>query len=78
PPLPEIDKSPMPITQETTEIKGETEDYTVSKGDTLWGISKKFYGEGSKWQLILNANKDIISDPNKLKAGTVIKIPQKP
>jgi len=77
PQLPEINESPVQPSP-VSEVKGEAESYTVSKGDTLWGISKKFYGEGSKWQLILDANKDKIPDPNKLKAGTTIKIPRKP
>lgn len=34
--------------------------YTVAKEDTLWGISKKFYGTGTKYHVIYNANKDLI------------------
>ena len=34
--------------------------YTVKKGDTLWKISRKFYGSGAKWKDIYNANKSII------------------
>lgn len=34
--------------------------YTVVSGDTLWGISKKFYGTGTKYNIIYEANKDII------------------
>lgn len=34
--------------------------YTVVNGDTLWGISKKFYSDGSKWQKIYDANKSTI------------------
>lgn len=30
--------------------------YTVAHGDTLWGIAQKFYGDGSKWHKIYDAN----------------------
>ena len=52
--------------------------YTIQKGDTLWGIAKKYYGDanGSKYTKIYNANKDIIKNPNKLTIGWKIKIPK--
>ena len=34
--------------------------YEVAPGDTLWGISKRFYGSGAKYTIIYNANKEII------------------
>lgn len=34
--------------------------YTVSSGDTLWGIAQNFYGNGAQWQDIYNANADTI------------------
>ncbi len=39
--------------------------YTVVKGDSLWGISKKFYGTGTKYSVIYNANVDIIESTAK-------------
>lgn len=39
--------------------------YTIKQGDTLWSISLKHYGTGSKWQVIYNANKDIIEKTAK-------------
>jgi len=50
------------------------QEYTVKKGDTLWDLSKKFYGKGTEWKRIANANPQI-QDPKKLRAGTVIVIP---
>ena len=47
----------------TTSSSGKT--YTVKKGDTLWAIAKKFYGNGSKWKTIYNANKTIIENTAK-------------
>ena len=53
--------APAPATQ----AKSSGKSYTVVRGDTLWGISKKFYGKGSKWETIYNANKDIIESTAK-------------
>ncbi len=39
--------------------------YTVKKGDSLWNIAKSFYGNGTKWSLIYNANKEMIDKRNK-------------
>lgn len=56
--------------------------YVIKAGDTLWGLAKKYYGSGSKYSKIYNANKkkakgfNVISDPDKLTIGWVIKIPQ--
>ena len=49
--------------------------YTVKKGDCLWNIAKKFYGDGSKYTKIYNANKDKIKNPNLIYAGQVLVIP---
>ncbi len=49
--------------------------YTVGKDDTLQTISKKFYNSYSKWPRIYEANKDKISDPNRIKTGIVLTIP---
>lgn len=39
--------------------------HTVKSGDTLWGISKKYYGTGTKWETIYEANKKIIEKTAK-------------
>lgn len=39
--------------------------YVVKSGDTLWGIAKKFYGNGSKWGNIYSANKTTIENTAK-------------
>lgn len=39
--------------------------YTIVSGDTLWEIAKKFYGDGSKWPIIYDANKEIIEKTAK-------------
>ncbi len=60
------DNSPAPSTNKT---------YTVQKGDCLWNIAKKFYGNGSKYTVIYNANKDKIKNPNLIYPGQVLTIP---
>jgi LysM repeat protein len=49
--------------------------YTVQKGDTLSKISKQFYGDAGQYMKIFNANRDQLSDPNKIQVGQVLNIP---
>lgn len=49
--------------------------YTVQAGDSLSKISKQFYGDASKYMKIFEANKDQLSDPDKIKVGQVLKVP---
>ena len=68
---------------------GKSQSYTVKRGDCLWNISKKFYGNGSDWEIIYNANKSAIeSDAKKhgrnssshghwIWSGLVLTIPSK-
>jgi nucleoid-associated protein YgaU len=49
--------------------------YTVKAGDTLSKISKQFYGNTNEYMKIFNANKDQLSDPDKIQPGQQLKIP---
>lgn len=50
--------------------------YTVVKGDCLWNIAKKFYGDGSKYTIIHEADKGTVGgDPNRIQPGQVLTIP---
>ena len=55
--------------------KSTARTYTVVKGDCLWNIAKKFYGNGSQYPKIFNANKDKIKNPNLIYPGQVLTIP---
>lgn len=49
--------------------------YVVKKGDTLWKIAESYYGDGSLYKKIFEANKDILKDPNVIKVGQKLRIP---
>jgi nucleoid-associated protein YgaU len=50
--------------------------YTVQPGDNLSKISKQFYGDANKYMKIFEANKDKLADPDKVRAGIELVIPQ--
>jgi nucleoid-associated protein YgaU len=50
--------------------------YTVQPGDTLSAIAKKLLGNANDYREIFNANRDQLSDPDRIKPGQVLKIPQ--
>jgi LysM repeat protein len=50
--------------------------YEVVGGDSLSKIAKKFYGDASKYMKIFEANKDQLADPDKIKVGQKLKIPE--
>src|SRR5262249_12110622 len=49
--------------------------YTVAAGDSLSKIAKNFYGNANQYMKIFEANKDKLSDPDKIKPGQVLVIP---
>jgi nucleoid-associated protein YgaU len=61
-----------PTTTNSTSITGNS--YTVVKGDSLWSISVKAYGDGYKWVNIAKANK--LANPNIIHAGNVLTLPR--
>jgi nucleoid-associated protein YgaU len=52
-----------------------TQYHEVVKGDTLWKIAEKYYGDGNLYKDIFEANKDILKDPNMIKIGQKLRIP---
>jgi nucleoid-associated protein YgaU len=55
---------------------GAEQTYTVKAGDTLSKIAKQFLGDANAYPAIFDANRDQLSDPDKIKPGQVLKIPQ--
>lgn len=50
--------------------------HEVVQGDTLSSIAKKYYNDASKWNKILDANRDILKNADTLKLGQKLKIPE--
>lgn len=50
--------------------------YTVKAGDTLSKIAKETLGNSNLYMELFNANRDQLQDPDKIKPGQVLKIPQ--
>ena len=57
----------------TTSASSHT--YTVKAGDTLSKIAKEHLGDANAYMDIFNANKDQLTDPDKIKPGQVLKMP---
>jgi nucleoid-associated protein YgaU len=55
----------------------EAQYYTVVSGDTLSKISKQYYGDANKYMTIFEANKPMLSHPDKIYPGQVLRIPPK-
>jgi nucleoid-associated protein YgaU len=49
--------------------------YTVKAGDTLSKIAKEHLGDANAYMAIFEANKDQLTDPDKIKPGQVLKLP---
>jgi nucleoid-associated protein YgaU len=63
----------QPATVGTSGASGRT--YTVKAGDTLSKIAKEHLGDANSYMKIFDANKDQLSDPDKIKPGQILKIP---
>ena len=49
--------------------------YTVVKGDSLSKIAQREYGDSKQWTRIFEANRDIITDPDLIHPGQVLRLP---
>jgi len=50
--------------------------YTVVKGDSLSKIAKREYGDANKWRTIYAANPDLIKDPDVIRPGQLLSLPE--
>ena len=57
------------------EVADESEYHDVVRGDTLSGIAKTYYGDASKYPAIFEANKPMLSHPDKIYPGQKLRIP---
>lgn len=63
--------------QQIDEPPGDSSEktHTVKSGETLWKIAQSYYGNGAQYTVIFNANRNKISDPNRINVGQVLVIP---
>ncbi len=74
PPKPPTVERPKP--QSEPELaKPQPRYHIVAKGENLYKISEQYYGHGQHAKVILNANRNIITDPDKLQPGWKLRIP---
>jgi nucleoid-associated protein YgaU len=57
------------------EPKPEAQFHTVVKGEFLSKIAKKYYGDANKYPIIFEANKPMLTHPDKIYPGQVLRIP---
>ena len=59
-----------------TDAKDEATYYTVKSGDTLSAISKAVYGDANQYNKIFEANRPMLSSPDKIYPGQTLRIPK--
>jgi nucleoid-associated protein YgaU len=64
-----------PAGAEAAAATAESTFYTVQPGDTLGKIAQQHYGAASKYMVIFEANKPMLTDPDKIKVGQSLRIP---
>ncbi|MFY1040125.1 LysM peptidoglycan-binding domain-containing protein [Pantoea agglomerans] len=68
-----VDKN---VEDKSVTATGSNRTYTVKSGDTLSAIAKQFYNDASEYMKIFEANKSILSSPDKIAPGQVLTIPE--
>lgn len=68
--------SPADVLTATTAEAGSSR--VISRGDSLWALSRLAYGDGSRYAVIFNANRGKIHNPNLIYPGQTVVLPQKP
>lgn len=68
-----VDKN---VDDKSVTAAGSNRTYTVKSGDTLSAIAKKFYNDASQYMKIFEANKNLLSSPDKIAPGQVLTIPE--
>ncbi len=69
--------APPPASSSTADLRVEAvQSHHVERGNTLWGISQRFYGDGSRYAMIFSANANQIRDPNLIFPGQTFLVPK--
>jgi 5'-nucleotidase len=76
--VPEVTETPevteVPEVADTEDESSEDSTYVVQKGDNLWKIAVKLFGDAGKWKKIYEWNKDTIKNPNLIYIGQELRI----
>ena len=77
-PVPTIPMNEPSAQPASAVVPSTTQRYVVQSGDSLYAISRKFYGDSSFIDLIFEANRDVMPSKNSLNVGQELRIPPKP
>lgn len=69
------DRLELVVKKEAVKKEPEAKYYTVVKGDSLSKIAKAQYGDAKKYPVIFEANKPMLTDPDKIYPGQVLRVP---
>lgn len=72
----EVQASEATVSGQQAQFAGDDEFYVIESGDSLWKIAEKAYGNGAKYTAIFDANREVITDPDKIFLGQKIRIPK--
>jgi hypothetical protein len=62
--------------QQQPAAAGGQQTHTVQAGDTLSAIAKRYLGDANAYMDIFNLNRDQLTDPDKIKPGQILKLPE--
>lgn len=65
------------VAEVEADLSNDPSFHTVEKGDTLWAIASKTLGNGARYEEIFEANKPMLTHPDKIYPGQVLRIPAK-
>ena len=69
------DVVPEPVDTPSEPDKPAARYHTVNAGENLYRISELYFGEGRFWKIVLDANPDVITNPDVIKEGWKLRIP---
>ena len=69
--------APAPVRSPADVVVESVQTHHVGPGHTLWGISQKFYGDGSRYAVIFSANSEQIRNPNLIYPGQTFLVPSR-